>query len=221
MTLWLPIDHLVALTPDLEAAGAAFRAAGFLTTPITRHSPAMGTANVCVMFRETYLELMGIVAETEANAGWRALLAEGPGLRGVALRSDDIEATARDLDRRGIAREPVRDFARVTPEGELRFSVIRIARAATPGLQCLACRHHTRDLLWRPELVEHPNGARDLLAASLPAAASLAALAGPEAPGATPISSGPASLTFHFSHSPEPDALEAIRRLAGLETISR
>ena len=40
----------------------------------------MGTANSCVMLQGNYIELMGVVAETPANEGWRTLLASGPGL---------------------------------------------------------------------------------------------------------------------------------------------
>jgi Glyoxalase-like domain len=222
MTCQIAIDHLVILTADLEDAGAAFRDAGFLTTSLTHHSAAMGTANICVMFRNTYVELLGIVAETEASAGWRALLADGAGLRGVALRSDNIDETGLELDRRRIPREAARHFSRSTPEGELRFSVIRIRRDATPGLQCLYCQHHTRDLLWRQDLLRHPNGAGDPLAVALPAAHSLAAfsLIG-EPRDATPVSSGTASLTLPLPRPLGFDKLDAIRRLAGLELIFR
>lgn len=216
----LPVDHLVALVPDLEAAGAAFRGAGFTTTPLARHSAAMGTANICVMFPNGYLELMGMVTQTEANAGWRSLLALGPGLRGVAFDSADIDATARDLAAAGLASEPVRHFSRVVPEGELRFSVTRLSREVTPGLQCLYCQHHTRDLMWQPHLLRHANGAGAMLQAALPDAASLAPLvplAGET--GLMPLLPGPSALTLaRDSHQPAPDdtALAQIHAATGL-----
>jgi hypothetical protein len=91
--------------PDLEAAGAAFEAAGFHVMPQTLHSPAMGTANRCLMLQgASYIEIMGIVAETEANATWRRLLSDGTGIRGFALRSTDIDASACELASLGRTR---------------------------------------------------------------------------------------------------------------------
>ncbi|XWQ83897.1 hypothetical protein RWA05_30855 (plasmid) [Sinorhizobium meliloti] len=73
-----------------------------------------------------------------------------------------MEATATDLATRRIRAEPARHFSRATAAGDLSFSVIRIDPAETPGLQCLVCRHHTPNLLWRPALLDHPNGATGL-----------------------------------------------------------
>ncbi|WP_158617250.1 VOC family protein [Falsigemmobacter faecalis] len=217
----LPVDHLVALVPDLQAAGAAFAAAGFTTTPLAHHSAAMGTANICVMFENGYLELMGILQETEANEGWRSLLALGPGFRGVAFDSPDIEATALALSDQGLAPEPVRHFSRRVPEGALRFSVTRLSRALTPGLQCLYCQHHTRDLLWLPHLLRHANGARTMLAAELPAAASLAPLQRLAAagPGLLPLAAGPSRLVLSVpagAGAPSEAALAEVLATSGL-----
>lgn len=209
----LPVDHLVALVPDLEAAGAAFRAAGFTTTPLAHHSAAMGTANICVMFANGYLELMGIVTETEANAGWRSLLAQGPGLRGVAFESQDIAATHQALEEAGLAPEPVRHFARNVPEGELRFSITRLSREITPGLQCLYCQHHTRDLLWLPHLMQHDNQAVAMLGACLPDAASLAPLQVPDllaAEALLPLRAGPSALTLSLTEGAAPPSEAAL-----------
>lgn len=193
MTLALPIDHVVVLVPDLAAAGTAFAEAGFQVTPETRHSAAMGTANRCVMLHGSYVELMGIVADTEANLTWRRLLAERAGLRGLAFASEDIDATAAALVENGIAAGPVRNFSRPTDAGELRFSVIRIDPAETPGLQCLVCQHHSRDVLWRPELLHHANGAARLLGITVPQADTLTRFA---AANGVATRSGPACLTF-------------------------
>lgn len=193
----LPIDHVVILVPDLDAAGSAFEAAGFQVTPQTRHSPAMGTANHCVMLQgRTYIEIMGIVAETQANAPWRRLLSDAAGVRGFALRSSNIEVSAQQLVSLGITAEPVRHFSRITDEGELRFSITRIDPPATPGLQCLVCQHHTADLLWRPETMVHPNGAASLISVALPHASSLSAFASDESSEAIALAAGAGRLTF-------------------------
>lgn len=193
----LPIDHVVILVPDLEAAGSAFEAAGFHVTPQTLHSPAMGTANRCVMLQGTsYIEIMGIVAETPANATWRRLLSDGAGIRGFAFRSTDIEASAQELASLGIAAEAVRHFSRMTDDGELRFSITRIEPDATPGLQCLVCQHHTAELLWRPETMVHANGATSLTSVALPEAPSLSAFPMDESRERIVVTASGAKLTF-------------------------
>ncbi len=179
MTLHLPLDHLVVLVPDLDAARAAFADAGFNPTPIARHSEAMGTANSCIMLDGSYIELMGMVADTPANEGWRALLATGAGLKGFALASDDIAATAAALAAKQIDAGPPRHFSRAMPEGELRFSVIRLPRELTPGLQCIFCQHHTPQLLWTADAMRHPNGAQRIEAAAATGALALTPLADP------------------------------------------
>lgn len=173
MSFYLPIDHFVVLVSNLEAARQSFMDAGFAATVITRHSEAMGTANSCIMLQGNYVELMGMVDETPANEGWRALLASGPGLRGIALASSDVEATSATLAAKHIRAAPPLNFSRLTAEGELRFSVVRLPRDLTPGLQCIYCQHHTPDLLWTPQAMTHPNGATRIVEASVPGALAL------------------------------------------------
>ncbi|WP_209426437.1 VOC family protein [Pararhodobacter sp. SW119] len=173
----LPIDHFVIPVRDLQAARDAWIGAGFVASPISYHDSGLGTANSCIVFENSYIELMGVVEPTEANAGWRALRDAGPGLRGVALRSDGIEASAEALSRHGLAHDPIRRFARRVGSDELRFSVIRIARSETPGLLCLFCQHHTPELFWTPAALAHPNGARRIVGAALPGIAALRPLA--------------------------------------------
>ncbi|MBO9123924.1 MULTISPECIES: VOC family protein [unclassified Rhizobium] len=196
MSIRLPVDHVVVLVPDLDAAGAAFEAAGLHVTPKTMHSATMGTANRCVMLDGSYIEIMGIVAETSANATWRKLLSDGAGIRGLALRSNDIEVSARVLAQHATPAAPVRQFSRMTADGELRFSITRIDPAATPGLQCLVCQHHTADLLWLPQTMMHANGAAHLASIALPQAGSLSALPDDEAGASTAIETGSARLTL-------------------------
>lgn len=213
MSLHLSVDHVVVLVPDLEAAGSAFEAVGFHVTPQTRHSPAMGTANRCVMLDGSYIEVMGIVAETPANATWRSLLAAGAGIRGLALRSTDIEASARDLAACGIAAQPVRHFSRMTEDGELRFSITRIEPEATPGLQCLVCQHHTAELLWRPETMIHGNGVSSLAAVVLPDAQALSILPAHKEGQRIEVAAGPCRLVLSGRQSRYHD----LRAVCGLE----
>jgi hypothetical protein len=172
----LPLDHAVVLVEDLEVAGEGFQALGFTVTPESRHSLEMGTANRCVILAETYIELLSVVAPTERNARWRALLAERPEqaggvLCGLALRSRDLEAERAAMADAGLPIGPVLSFSRKEPAGTLRFSVARLEAAATPGLQLFFCHHHTRALLWRPAWQTHANGARQLAGVGIAAGA--------------------------------------------------
>ncbi|MCV9907932.1 VOC family protein [Brucella sp. HL-2] len=176
MTFHLPIDHVVVLTNDLDSTGTAFENVGFHVTPIAKHSAAMGTANRCVMLNDTYIEILAIIEKTEANAKWRKLLENGSGLRGIALRSKDVEADARAYNDKNIETEAVRHFSRQIEAGELRFSISRFKDCVTPAYQCLLCQHHTPELLWTSDLIEHPNGARRLISIATPNASELEVL---------------------------------------------
>lgn len=215
MSIHLPVDHIVLLVDDLESAGSAFERSGFQVTPQTRHSPAMGTANRCIMLEGSYIEIMGIVAETPANATWRSLLAAGGGIRGFALGSSDIDATAGELTQADVPAEQVRHFSRMTGDGELRFSVTRIDPAATPGLQCLVCQHHTAELLWQPATMIHANGARRLKSVSLPNAASLEGLPAASMSDGVEISSGSGKLVFSGASALHADLQET----CGIEIV--
>jgi hypothetical protein len=167
-TLSAALDHVVVLVEDLDAAADSFGALGFIVTQTAQHSPEMGTANRCIMLATTYIELLKIVRPTERNAGWRALLTGGPGLRGLALRSDDVEATAARLAQRGLLAGPPLSFSRVTGNGTLEFSVVRASGTADSGLQLFACQHRTSHLLWTPQKTVHTNGAADLAKLTVP-----------------------------------------------------
>ncbi|MHB2266101.1 VOC family protein [Aliihoeflea sp. PC F10.4] len=220
MSLLLPIDHFVVLVNDLEVARQSFVEAGFTATAITRHSAAMGTANSCIMLQDNYIELMGMVADTPANEGWRALLAAGPGLKGIALASDDIDVTSKRLSDKGIVTESPRHFSRETAEGELRFSVIRLPRDLTPGLQCIYCRHHTPELLWTPQTMRHANGATRILAASVPGVSGLQPLE--EEGGTLPIGEAAAgSITIEAREPISQVHADAIAATTGIRIQTR
>ncbi|MEI5676981.1 MULTISPECIES: VOC family protein [unclassified Mesorhizobium] len=212
----LGVDHFVVLVPDLETARKACLDAGFTATPIAHHSAASGTANTCIVLPQVYIELMGIVAETPASNAWGRLLRSGPGLKGVALGTSDIEQTAAQLSERGLAADPVRRFSRHVPEGELGFSVIRLSPDLTPGLQCLYCQHHTPELLWSPDALQHENGARRVTAAMVPQGTALEPFAGGNWP-ALPVSDGPTGrITIAFDRPVPGDALAAIHHVTGV-----
>ncbi|MCL6609565.1 MAG: VOC family protein [Geminicoccaceae bacterium] len=217
------LDHAVILAGDLDAAEQRFRALGFRPTPRGYHSTHMGTANATVVMpdRRTYVELLGIVAPTPANAAQRARLARRPGLHGLAFATADAHATAAELEAAGLGEGGAVDFARAVELADgprdARFTVARMREDALPGAWCFLCRHHTRELVWRPDYLDQPNGAR-ALAEVLGWARDLDALVGPwrrlfgervQCRGATlEIRTDTATISFHT-----PEALR--ERLSG------
>jgi catechol 2,3-dioxygenase-like lactoylglutathione lyase family enzyme len=89
------IDHTLIGVRDLEAARAAWRHLGFAVTPRGRHI-GWGTGNYCVMFRDDYVELLGIVDPCQFLNRLDTLLeTRGEGLLGLAFAapsSSDVHA---------------------------------------------------------------------------------------------------------------------------------
>jgi hypothetical protein len=122
-------DHVVMLTTELESLAAEFEKLGFTLTPVGDHGPVFGTANRCVTFADHYVEVIGIRAETQANAPLRGFLPHSAAVSMVSLLSEDIDATHRDLQERGLTVQPPFHISRQmsTPDGSVRpleFSVL-------------------------------------------------------------------------------------------------
>ena len=163
------IDHCVILVRELDAAAATWRRLGFTLSPRGYHSAHMGTANHTIMLRDDYFELLGVVAPTEQNAPFRADIARGEGLSAVALQTDDADKACAEIRGMGIAASDVVAFARPVDlpgggKGEAAFRVTHFPDNTLPGLHLFVCGQLTRDTVWIPELLEHPNGAQGLAA---------------------------------------------------------
>ena len=164
----LGIDHVFLLVGDLDACAAQFRRLGFTLSPRGLHSAAKGTANHTLIFEHDYCELLGIVADTPANLPQRDMLAEdGEGLRAIACRIDDARKAREALAVLGISTEPVNEFSRplALPDGSdgvAAFAATDLAVDETPSGYMFLCQHKTPDMVWRPELQTHANGARAL-----------------------------------------------------------
>lgn len=163
------LDHAVILVPDLDEAERRFTTLGFRTTPRGYHSAHMGTANSTVVLpdRRTYFELLGVRVPTSANTSQRARLARRPGLHGLAFKTEDARAAAAELAALGLEDGGAVDFARAVELADgprdARFAVARTRDGVTPGAWCFLCQHRTPDLVWRPDYLDQPNGARALV----------------------------------------------------------
>jgi glyoxalase-like protein len=158
------VDHALIGVRDLERARAGFERLGFTATRRGRHA-GWGTANHCLMFPDDYVELIGVVDPAAFTGGLDGFLAEsGEGLLGLALRTDDPEATRAAWRAAGLAPSEVKDLGRLIDSGEggeveLRFRNVMLEPEATAGLRVFACAHLTPEPMRRPEWLAHPNGA--------------------------------------------------------------
>lgn len=156
------IDHAIILVADLDRAAATYRRLGFTLTERGQHTK-LGTHNHCMMLQDDYLEILGVAAPAIVSPRWTEILADREGPVAAALATDDAEAAAAELTRRGLAVGEAVRFARPVdlPEGtrEARFVVTHLDPRETPGASMFFCEHLTRDVVWRPEWQRHDIGA--------------------------------------------------------------
>jgi len=155
------IDHVMICVPDLPKAIDAYTRIGFGVRAGGVH-PDGGTENAIAFFQDDYLELLAVRKGEErlASAALLDFLARGPGLRYVALQSDDLAADVAAMRRRGVdVGDPV-DGGRRTPDGhELRWKSARLG--ASNPLPIFFIEHLTPLAeRRRGHTGEHPNGAR-------------------------------------------------------------
>jgi hypothetical protein len=163
------IDHAVVVVKDLDNAAENWKRLGFTVSPRGTHSAKMGSGNYTIMLDPDYIELLGILVETDHNAPTRAFLAKrGEGIERIAFTAVDSAAGAEEIRKHGY--EPVGpvDFERpvTMPDGSLSAAKFRIFQwpiaEAPGGLRIFACQHKTRETVWIPELMKHANGAKRL-----------------------------------------------------------
>jgi catechol 2,3-dioxygenase-like lactoylglutathione lyase family enzyme len=191
------IDHLLIVVSDLDRAAATYRRLGFTLSPRAVHSAPMGTANHTIMLDRDYFELLAIVSPTQANAKWRQALAEGEGLAGFAAATPSAGAAAAAWRDAGFAPSEVLAFSRAVERAggmgtQAQFEIVALPDQTAPALSIFACAQLTRDAVWLPELLEHPNTARAIRKLSIAAPdPSLAAQAWSRAlPGSVRLSTG-------------------------------
>ena len=155
------IDHVMICVPDLQAGIETYRRIGFDVHYGGVH-PGAGTENAIAFFEDDYLEILGIRADEQGQAGAALVdfIARGGGLRYLALQSDDLAADVAAMRRRGVDVADPTDGGRRTPAGqELRWRVARLG-AGNPlpifFIQHLTPLAERRRTVPRPG--EHPNG---------------------------------------------------------------
>jgi catechol 2,3-dioxygenase-like lactoylglutathione lyase family enzyme len=154
------VDHTLVAVPDLDAASKFWRSLGFTLTPRAMHGGG-ATANHCIMFPDTYVELIAATG-TGASPLASALGTRPPGGLGIAFASADAAATAAALKAAGIPTQaPVALSRPLELDGEthtVSFENV-LFQADLPGLIAFACHHVTPHLTRaRHEWQLHANG---------------------------------------------------------------
>lgn len=165
------IDHAVVVTRDLDKAAENWKRLGFTISPRGTHSAKMGSGNYTIMLDPDYIELLGVLTETEHNAPTRSFLAQrGEGIERIALTAVDSAAGAEEIRARGYAALGPTDFERpvTMPDGTQSAAKFRIFQwpiaEAPAGIRIFACQHKTRETVWIPQLQQHANAAKHLKA---------------------------------------------------------
>lgn len=160
------LDHVVVMVRNLDIAAEQWRAMGFTLSPRGTHSEHMGTGNYTIMFGVDYIELLGVLRDTELNVASRAFLdRRGGGLECAAFSTNDAAAGVAALRARGVDAQGPIEFRRPVDlpgghRGEAAFSVFNWPVEERPAdLRIFACQQHTRDMVWIPSLQSHPNTA--------------------------------------------------------------
>ena len=171
----IDLDHLGLATHNLERALSVYRRLGFRCTAKSTHQGPVpplgetgpwGSGNYCMMLNRGYFELIGITDASLPHPMVAARLDKYAGLHIVALGCVDGDAEAAGLRQRMAGVDEPYDLVRDVPYGdgarEGRFRIYQIDEAALPEGDCFLIEHRSREVLWQPELMDHPNGATGL-----------------------------------------------------------
>lgn len=166
------LDHVTIAVPDLQQGIAQYTTLGFNVHAAGIH-PGRGTHNAIAFNTGDYLELLAIrdLAEYSASRAPGAtgisldrFIAEGGGIRQIAVQSDDLVADVAAMRGRGVDVGDVTEGGRRTPDGrELRWK-IAVLGAKNP-LPVFFIEHLTPLEVRRsqvPGAGAHPNGVTTL-----------------------------------------------------------
>ena len=174
------LDHIAHFVLDREAARAALARAGFAPTPVSIQvspDPAggppqpTGTGNVTAMFARGYIEILFQTADTPLGRELAAALARHPGLHLAAFAVADAAAAHRRLGEAGFRMQPLASMQRPvdTEQGAdiAAFTIARLVPGQMPEGRIQVLTHRTERTVWQPRWLDHPNGARALIALTI------------------------------------------------------
>ena len=175
-----PIDHLVLPVTTLTIARSRLTRLGFTVAPDAQHP--FGSGNCCVFFKNrTYLEPITIVdraaadiAAAKGNVFIKRLKRfserrRAEGFAMLALKSKNAESDRAAFEAAGLHPGDLFAFKRTAtlPDGSKREIGVKVALAGdpqAPEAALFACEHLSPDALYKPEYLDHPNGALGVVA---------------------------------------------------------
>lgn len=176
----MSLDHAGAIVRDLALGAARWERLGFALSPLSRQRGKMpgrdeeglwASANRCAIFRQGYLELIGLVDPACFNP-WEKFLDRFEGLHLLALRVPDADAAHAAFAARGDSLQatlnpPVQRARTLDVDGVERtmgFRNIFSKDEHYPEGRYIVIEHQTPEYLWQPRYQTHPNGALALQA---------------------------------------------------------
>lgn len=172
--LKLELDHVGVAVKSLDRGRDAYARLGFRLTARSFHAGSRapgapvepwGSGNHCAMFREGYLEVIGLTDEHKYSSV-KDMVARYEGLHIVAIGWGEAEAARAQMLARGVPVDAVRSLERDAAFGtddtgtrRARFRNCFVDRDKFTEARFLYIEHLTRDVLWQAHLLEHPNGA--------------------------------------------------------------
>lgn len=157
------VDHPVIGVYDLDVARAAYSRLGFTVPPTGRHRQ-WGTANICIMLQNDYLEIRGIADDSLHLAGLKEFLEQGEGLMGVVFSTRSADRAYQAGLEAGIAVAEPRALERAVELPDrtlhLQFRNVMLRDEDVPGLtHSNLCEHVTPQLMRQSGWTTHANGA--------------------------------------------------------------
>jgi len=173
--------HLGIISRDMDAAVKQYEQLGFVFTPLTipriplragADPEPLGAGNRCAIFRNNYLEILGIVDATR----WASITREqrGPfdldeplqryeGLHVLHLGTNDLNLVRDRLQQRGLEPTDIRPFHRLvdTADGRrmMRAKTLSFPQGTNPEALMQIAQHETPEIVLQPRYMNHPNGA--------------------------------------------------------------
>lgn len=174
------INHVGVATRDLAAAAARFAAMGFQLTPFSAHhgawkpgapAHALGTGNRCIMFQDSFLEILAHADPAKPAQRIVDFLARHEGAHIICFGSRQIDAIERRLAGNGVPNSGVLPLERdvETPEGPATMKVrrLRFAPDSTPEGFIQVAQHFNPEVVHQPRYMRHDNGCRQLAEVTL------------------------------------------------------
>jgi hypothetical protein len=178
------LHHVGIIAADIAAVVSRYELFGFSFTPLSQHRIALtpgsepvlfGTGNRCAIFRNNYLELVGVVDQRrwahippQARGPFdpEARLALYEGLHIMHFGTDDLERVRARYAAQGIAASDVVRLQREveTEQGPrtMRAQSLHFPPGANPEALIQIAQHLTPELVLQPRSMHHRNGAETI-----------------------------------------------------------